>query len=126
MIRRPPRSTLFPYTTLFRSLLILHGFLRLPRPWRLARSRRHEGAIQAGQMLIGQAFPENVADSFKESAAIIILPIVEPEGLLVEVAEQVERLDAHVGAADRPLQEAPEVLNPLRMDVAVHVRLRVV
>src|SRR3712207_9174270 len=25
MIRRPPRSTLFPYTTLFRSLLLLHG-----------------------------------------------------------------------------------------------------
>src|SRR5438034_3908623 len=26
MIRRPPRSTLFPYTTLFRSLLVLiHG-----------------------------------------------------------------------------------------------------
>src|SRR5256884_4980486 len=25
MIRRPPRSTLFPYTTLFRSQLVLHG-----------------------------------------------------------------------------------------------------
>src|SRR2546426_6341582 len=25
MIRRPPRSTLFPYTTLFRSQLIAHG-----------------------------------------------------------------------------------------------------
>src|SRR3712207_8167575 len=25
MIRRPPRSTLFPYTTLFRSLQRLHG-----------------------------------------------------------------------------------------------------
>src|SRR5258708_27342100 len=25
MIRRPPRSTLFPYTTLFRSGLALHG-----------------------------------------------------------------------------------------------------
>src|SRR3712207_7770418 len=25
MIRRPPRSTLFPYTTLFRSFNILHG-----------------------------------------------------------------------------------------------------
>src|SRR2546425_2937635 len=24
MIRRPPRSTLFPYTTLFRSLMVLH------------------------------------------------------------------------------------------------------
>src|SRR3712207_7021700 len=27
MIRRPPRSTLFPYTTLFRSLLLLSGLL---------------------------------------------------------------------------------------------------
>src|SRR5256885_4731341 len=26
MIRRPPRSTLFPYTTLFRSWRVLHGF----------------------------------------------------------------------------------------------------
>src|SRR5438477_9054955 len=25
MIRRPPRSTLFPYTTLFRSISVLHG-----------------------------------------------------------------------------------------------------
>src|SRR5688572_33392729 len=26
MIRRPPRSTLFPYTTLFRSSLVVSGF----------------------------------------------------------------------------------------------------
>src|SRR5258707_2985880 len=32
MIRRPPRSTLFPYTTLFRSDDVLHGqSLRSPR-----------------------------------------------------------------------------------------------
>src|SRR5256885_8427731 len=31
MIRRPPRSTLFPYTTLFRSLLTVEG------PWALGR-----------------------------------------------------------------------------------------
>src|SRR2546426_12664990 len=29
MIRRPPRSTLFPYTTLFRSRVILHAGVRL-------------------------------------------------------------------------------------------------
>src|SRR2546430_13004795 len=29
MIRRPPRSTLFPYTTLFRSLQIVQGGARL-------------------------------------------------------------------------------------------------
>src|SRR5687768_17978886 len=34
MIRRPPRSTLFPYTTLFRSLIIA-----LLLPWVLLRSR---------------------------------------------------------------------------------------
>src|SRR5690349_23998178 len=40
MIRRPPRSTLFPYTTLFRSAIVLwcatpyrYGKLWLPRPW---------------------------------------------------------------------------------------------
>src|SRR3712207_8882680 len=30
MIRRPPRSTLFPYTTLFRSVIV--GEVLLPRP----------------------------------------------------------------------------------------------
>src|SRR5204862_4966271 len=28
MIRRPPRSTLFPYTTLFRSMVVILGFHR--------------------------------------------------------------------------------------------------
>src|SRR2546430_13705426 len=32
MIRRPPRSTLFPYTTLFRSLYALRGPLALHGP----------------------------------------------------------------------------------------------
>src|SRR3712207_6411568 len=44
MIRRPPRSTLFPYTTLFRSIVsCIQCYLcrsrlgsRQPRPWRLS------------------------------------------------------------------------------------------
>src|SRR3712207_8217582 len=32
MIRRPPRSTLFPYTTLFRSCYGLHGFRQQNSP----------------------------------------------------------------------------------------------
>src|SRR3712207_8563514 len=48
MIRRPPRSTLFPYTTLFRSLAgrdELRGRLVLqsPRPRRLRRRAAAEG-----------------------------------------------------------------------------------
>src|SRR2546430_15268583 len=32
MIRRPPRSTLFPYTTLFRSLVMMHHPVGVQRP----------------------------------------------------------------------------------------------
>src|SRR3712207_6947951 len=43
MIRRPPRSTLFPYTTLFRSLLYAGADRRRvrPRPGADPRSARH-------------------------------------------------------------------------------------
>src|SRR3712207_6902066 len=50
MIRRPPRSTLFPYTTLFRSSGLLarrrHGRLVLCRG---ARSGRGHAAVQSVQ-----------------------------------------------------------------------------
>src|SRR3712207_7707632 len=52
MIRRPPRSTLFPYTTLFRSVLILLA----PHPQRAAKAtdvpnlgtRRRDSGIGRG------------------------------------------------------------------------------
>src|SRR2546430_8841125 len=43
MIRRPPRSTLFPYTTLFRSVLRRHRPPVSERVTLLAGSRNHEG-----------------------------------------------------------------------------------
>src|SRR5277367_6915114 len=44
MIRRPPRSTLFPYTTLFRSCTSRAPSSRRgsPMPWRRARPARSE------------------------------------------------------------------------------------
>src|SRR5689334_23533726 len=43
MIRRPPRSTLFPYTTLFRSFFLL--YLLLIRQWKeMARVLGYHGA----------------------------------------------------------------------------------
>src|SRR5256885_4797124 len=52
MIRRPPRSTLFPYTTLFRSrhLRDRHHRLRQPAPRRgrpAARSEEHTSELQS-------------------------------------------------------------------------------
>src|SRR5438874_6841611 len=40
MLRRPPRSTLFPYTTLFRSPPPVPGIRRARRDWRSGVPRR--------------------------------------------------------------------------------------
>src|SRR2546427_13264106 len=45
MIRRPPRSTLFPYTTLFRSLGIPAAVLRQDRLEDVARAARLLGRL---------------------------------------------------------------------------------
>src|SRR5256885_7853979 len=51
MIRRPPRSTLFPYTTLFRSVEIQvvegHGGVRLRSAWWEKRSEEHTSELQS-------------------------------------------------------------------------------
>src|SRR5258707_4934939 len=64
MIRRPPRSTLFPYTTLFRSLSSARRAAwrsptraRTPSAWRTrpgrgARSEEHTSELQSRQYLV--------------------------------------------------------------------------
>src|SRR5688572_31034504 len=64
MIRRPPRSTLFPYTTLFRSQRLERGALLLDlrhRPhaeaaqhgyWRAPRSEEHTSELQSQSNLV--------------------------------------------------------------------------
>src|SRR3712207_9003798 len=58
MIRRPPRSTLFPYTTLFRSVCGRMPLWRL-RPafpivtfWCSERSQEHTSELQSRQYLV--------------------------------------------------------------------------
>src|SRR2546425_9303089 len=53
MIRRPPRSTLFPYTTLFRSNAVV--FTRIDdHPARLREVLAHEEARSASRQLLDQ------------------------------------------------------------------------
>src|SRR5688572_18813516 len=49
MIRRPPRSTLFPYTTLFRSRQAKGGLVGLP-------AGRHQDQCAAGKEVLSAAF----------------------------------------------------------------------
>src|SRR5260221_3545002 len=54
MIRRPPRSTLFPYTTLFRSKKYTeHRYCSRPRPWlSKTRSEEHTSELQSHSDLV--------------------------------------------------------------------------
>src|SRR5256885_11690218 len=67
MIRRPPRSTLFPYTTLFRSPALpwRHGQARHPESGALLARHQHEGnarrpARAVGPGMVGAALYEHV------------------------------------------------------------------
>src|SRR3712207_7351866 len=93
MIRRPPRSTLFPYTTLFRSLGVLpfevHGGVELdqllgghgptPRrgraaargwPSRWPRSEEHTSELQSRQYLVCRLLLEKKKKKEKNSVKI--------------------------------------------------------
>src|SRR5687767_15283615 len=52
MLRRPPRSTLFPYTTLFRSSVTSSGSICATSP---DATRRCFGAVPNGQPVTAQA-----------------------------------------------------------------------
>src|SRR5574343_1336437 len=56
MIRRPPRSTLFPYTTLFRSQLFNPKFYRIKTQtslnMRVHRSEEHTSELQSHHDLV--------------------------------------------------------------------------
>src|SRR3712207_7730946 len=59
MIRRPPRSTLFPYTTLFRSCTVS---LRVPNPMMAAAVRRCLEILPVRAELTGAAVMDHAND----------------------------------------------------------------
>src|SRR3712207_6885601 len=91
MIRRPPRSTLFPYTTLFRSFLVrlsrraaasrnepVKGCARPRRPVRAAecnernceRSEEHTSELQSRQYLVCRLLLEKKKKNITEQYSI--------------------------------------------------------
>src|SRR5436309_6811979 len=69
MIRRPPRSTLFPYTTLFRSSQFCHRGSRVVREdgaergdARMRRSEEHTSELQSRENLVCRLLLEKKKD----------------------------------------------------------------
>src|SRR5258708_37594496 len=86
MIRRPPRSTLFPYTTLFRSVASL-PFLLFVRPpksvgWRyLAAYGLVQGVGQFGMLFLGLklGMPAGMASVVLQTQAFVTLLLARSE-----------------------------------------------
>src|SRR5687768_17622489 len=82
MIRRPPRSTLFPYTTLFRSRHVFrrerdldgaHTMLRMPATD--ARSEEHTSELQSRLHLVCRLLLEKKKEELNVRLCIVIAAI---------------------------------------------------
>src|SRR5256884_3365492 len=99
MIRRPPRSTLFPYTTLFRSISrpvaltrrsVLDGAIpgicaRRQNPLRKQRSEEHTSELQSRLHLVCRLLLEKkkkkqnqLATSYKRTPDTATIPRISP------------------------------------------------
>src|SRR5260221_9797490 len=100
MIRRPPRSTLFPYTTLFRSILLHEGpevtperLAVLPRnPVAVARSEEHTSELQSHSDLVCRLLLEKKSKNDAE----------QPGAASLEDHRHQERLRARADGHDLP------------------------
>ncbi len=63
---------------------------------------------------------------YRNPPAVIVLPLVVAERLFVEIAEEMERFNANVGAFQAALQKGPEVLDPVGMHIPAHVLFGVI
>jgi len=61
-----------------------------------------------------------------EPARVRVFPLIEAEGVFVEVAEQVERINGDVGAFDAAFEQAPEVFKSVGVNAPVNVGFHVV
>src|SRR5205809_7872394 len=86
MIRRPPRSTLFPYTTLFRSSTVSRNFLSrrlrrtshsscLPSAPQLFRSEEHTSELQSRLHLVCRLLLEKKKESVGIGTLAVVIPI---------------------------------------------------
>src|SRR5688572_30861792 len=85
MIRRPPRSTLFPYTTLFRS----HVFCKLFN-WRRLRTRRPK---------LGSTLPVRSEERFSRNAEtdIVCRLLLEKKKKIDSLLQEHGQTKGHVG-----------------------------
>jgi hypothetical protein len=82
--------------------------------------------LRACELSIGQALVDDALEGECETHGVSSLAVVETKRLFIKVAEQMERFDGYIGALEGALQETPEVLKAIGMDLAINVCLGVI
>src|SRR5436305_10084868 len=102
MIRRPPRSTLFPYTTLFRSPSLARGTQqrlgwRCPSRATRRRSEEHTSELQSRPHLVCRLLLEKKKDQTFVMEANTI-PVMNETNLLPEeaAAARINQVDVYL------------------------------
>src|SRR5271165_115131 len=81
----------------------------------------------ASEFGIGHSLADNLRNREIEPLSIVhALAVVEAERLLVKIPKQVERLDADVSTVYAPLEQAPEVFQPVSVYAAIDIFLGMV
>src|SRR2546430_8581084 len=87
MIRRPPRSTLFPYTTLFRSAAreIAGGFLR-PDAGEVSNMVRRFGPAAADERAVTRLRSEEHTSELQSQSNLVCRLLLEKKKIIAAVA----------------------------------------
>ncbi len=75
---------------------------------------------------IPQTFSEYSANDFYEPSSVIVFALIEPKRLLIQISEQMKRLNADIRPLNSPLKQRPEVFQSVRVNVAFRVAFGVV
>ena len=67
------------------------------------------------------AVTDNLFHDGGETLRIRGLAVVIAERLFVQITEQMERLNADIGAMQTALEQAPEILHRVRVNIAVRI-----
>ena len=78
-------------------------------------------AVQSDEFAVGEPLPRRRFSDPVKTIGISTGACVESKSLSVEVSEQVERFDADVCAGKRSLEQAPDVFDPICMNLPVNV-----
>src|SRR2546422_6516080 len=102
MIRRPPRSTLFPYTTLFRSRMVIGttGF-SAEEEGRIAAAAGKIAIVKAPNMSPGDILrSEEHTSELQSRLHLVCRLLLEKKKDCRDVLLEVDRINGHEGAAN--------------------------